>query len=305
MNAPLTTIDCDYLGPSLACAYLRVAQGEAAFIEANTALAAPRLLAALDAAEIAREAVRYVIVTHIHLDHAGGAHALMERLPNATLIAHPRAARHLIDPSRIVAGATAVYGPERFAALYGRIEGVEASRVRPMEDGASLSFGAGALHFHHTRGHANHHMVVHDPARDTVFTGDSFGLIYPALQRGARFIFPSTSPTDFDGPAAHESVDRIVGLGTGSVCLTHFGEHGDPAGLAPTLHRWLTRSEALVAQARARDASEREGFLTAALREVFVEESAAAGLSLTAADWEVLSLDLELNAQGLAIAAGR
>lgn len=305
MNHALTTLDCDYLGPAFACAYLRVAGGEAAIVETNTALAAPKILAALDASGLAREAVRYVIVTHVHLDHAGGAHALMSALPRATLLAHPRAARHVIDPARIVAGATAVYGPERFAALYGTVKGVDAARVRAMDDDSEVPFGDGALRFHHTRGHANHHMVVHDPARDTVYTGDAFGLAYPVLQRARPFIFPSTSPTDFDGPAAHESVDRIVALGTGSVCLTHFGEHHDPAALAPSLHRWLTRSEALVAQAKSLAPEDREGFIAGELRGVFAAEAEAAGLSLTDEDWGVLSLDLELNAQGLAIAAGR
>lgn len=305
MTDALTTIDCEYLRPGLACAYLRVQDGECAFIETNTAHAVPRLLAALDARGLSRAQVRYVIVTHVHLDHAGGAHALMRALPNATLLAHPRAARHLIDPSKIVAGATAVYGAQRFAELYGAIEGVDAARVRAMDDGAEAPFGAGALRFHHTRGHANHHMVIHDPQRDTVFTGDAFGLAYPRLQRAGRFVFPSTSPTDFDGPAAHESVDRIVALGTRSVCLTHFGEHAAPAALAEQLHAWLSRSEALVAEARALPPEAREAALRSRLSGIFDEELARVGIALDDEDRALLALDIELNAQGLAVAAGR
>ncbi|MBK6532427.1 MAG: MBL fold metallo-hydrolase [Deltaproteobacteria bacterium] len=143
MSDSLITIDCDYVQPALACAYLRISQGECAFIETNTAHAVPKLLAALAAQGRSPADVRYVIVTHVHLDHAGGASALMEALPNATLLAHPRAARHLIDPSRIIAGATAVYGAEQFAALYGTIRGIDASRVRSLEDGAEVPFGAG------------------------------------------------------------------------------------------------------------------------------------------------------------------
>jgi glyoxylase-like metal-dependent hydrolase (beta-lactamase superfamily II) len=197
VNDVLHTVDCDYLGAEFACAYLRVSGGEAAVIETNTSHAAPKILAALDAAGVARESVRYVVITHIHLDHAGGAHALMRALPHATLLAHPRAARHAIDPSRIVAGATAVYGAARFAELYGEVLPIDAARVRAMDDDSEVPFGAGALRFLHTRGHANHHMVVHDPQRDTVFTGDAFGLVYPALQRAERFIFPSTSSRTF------------------------------------------------------------------------------------------------------------
>jgi glyoxylase-like metal-dependent hydrolase (beta-lactamase superfamily II) len=133
VNDVLHTVDCDYLGAEFACAYLRVSGCEAAVIETNTSHAAPKILAALDAAGVARESVRYVVITHIHLDHAGGAHALMRALPRATLLAHPRAARHAVDPSRIVAGATAVYGAARFAELYGAVLPLDAIDAAPDE----------------------------------------------------------------------------------------------------------------------------------------------------------------------------
>ena len=115
-----TTIDCDF-APRFTCAYLRVANDECAFIEAHTSLAVPKLLAALTAAGKHVQDVKYVVVTHAHLDHAGGAGTLLSHLPNATLLAHPRAARHLIDPAKLIASATSVYGAERFAKLYGSI----------------------------------------------------------------------------------------------------------------------------------------------------------------------------------------
>jgi glyoxylase-like metal-dependent hydrolase (beta-lactamase superfamily II) len=305
MSDSLTTIDCDYVQPRLACAYLRVSGDECAFIETNTAHAVPKLLAALAAQGRAPGDVRYVIVTHVHLDHAGGAHALMAHCPNATLLAHPRAARHLIDPAKLVAGATAVYGAEAFAALYGTVRGVDAARVRALDDGAEVPFGAGALRFMHTRGHANHHFVVHDPAVDAVFTGDAFGLVYPRLQRAGLIAFPSTSPTDFDGPAAHASVDRIVALGARSACLTHFGAQTRQRDIAEQLHAWLTRSEKLMEEARERPEPEREAFVEARLTAAFDETAARAGLTLDAADRELVAFDRKLNAQGLAYAAGR
>jgi glyoxylase-like metal-dependent hydrolase (beta-lactamase superfamily II) len=305
MSDSLLTIDCDYVQPAVACAYLRVSDGECAFIETNTAHAIPRLLSALAAQGRSPEDVRYVIVTHVHLDHAGGASALMDACPNATLLAHPRAARHVIDPARIIAGATAVYGEEHFAALYGTIRGVDASRVRALDDGAEVPFGSGVLRFHHTRGHANHHFVVHDPAQDTVFTGDAFGLVYPRLQRSGLLAFPSTSPTDFDGPAAHASVDRIVALGTRSVCLTHFGEQTRVREIADQLHEWLTLSEALMEQSRALPEAGREAFLEGRLAAAIDERAARTGLTLDEDDRALLALDRKLNAQGLAWAAGR
>jgi glyoxylase-like metal-dependent hydrolase (beta-lactamase superfamily II) len=305
MSDSLHTIDCEYVQRDLACAYLRVSGDECAFIETNTAHAVPRLLAALAAQGRSPADVRYVIVTHVHLDHAGGAHALMARCPNATLLAHPRAARHLIDPAKLVAGATAVYGAAHFAELYGTIRGVDAARVRALDDGAEVPFGAGALRFIHTRGHANHHFVVHDPALDTVFTGDAFGLVYPQLQRAGLIAFPSTSPTDFDGPAAHAAVDRILALGTRSACLTHFGEQTRQRDIAAQLHDWLTLSEALVEASRERPEAEREAFIEARLTAAFDETAARAGLSLGAADRTLVALDRRLNVQGLAFAAGR
>src|SRR5262245_32932848 len=121
MNAPrsVVTIDCDYIRPRFAAAYLRVAGDEAAFVETDTAHAAPKLLAALAEQGLSPEAVRWVIVTHVHLDHAGGAGAVMRACPNATLLAHPRAARHLVDPSKLTASAIQVYGDARFRDLYG------------------------------------------------------------------------------------------------------------------------------------------------------------------------------------------
>src|SRR3954471_23425092 len=117
MAAPeIHTIDCDYIYPRFAAAYLRVAGDEAAFVETNTSHAAPKLLAALASRGMRPEQVRWVIVTHVHLDHAGGAGAIMRACPNATLLAHPRAARHIVDPSKLVASATKVYGAERFQA---------------------------------------------------------------------------------------------------------------------------------------------------------------------------------------------
>lgn len=299
----LTTIDCEYITPGLAAAYLRVQGDEAAFIENNTTHAVPRLLAALAAQRLDPAQVRYVIVTHVHLDHAGGSSALMRACPNATLLAHPRAARHLIDPSKLVASARVVYGAERFDELYGAIEPIDAARVRSLDDGAEVALGDATLRFWHTRGHANHHFVVHDEARDTVYTGDAFGLVYPSLQRAGRFAFPSTSPTDFDAEAALASLDRILALGSRSACLTHFGEVDDLQAIAEQLRAWLRLSGALVSEAVGR--SDAETYIRARLEEALLRAAADIGLVLDATDRALIAFDLALNAQGLAFVAGK
>src|SRR5580704_15922229 len=202
------TIDCDIL-PKFTAAYLRVAGDECAFIETHTSHAQPKLLAELAAHGRRPEDVRWVVVTHAHLDHAAGAGALLARCPNATLLAHPRAARHLVDPRKLVASATAVYGAERFARLYGEIEPAPKERVRALEDGERFELGGAELQVFHTAGHAKHHFVVDDPVLRTVYTGDTFGLAYPALQRGGRFALATTSPTDFDPAEARKSIDLV------------------------------------------------------------------------------------------------
>ena len=131
------TIDCDLL-PRFTAAYLRIAGDECAFIEAHTSHALPKLLAALAAAGKKPEQVRYLVVTHAHLDHAAGASAVLAACPNATLVAHPRAAKNLVDPARLIAGATQVYGAERFAKLYGTIDPIPRERVKTLADGESV-----------------------------------------------------------------------------------------------------------------------------------------------------------------------
>jgi len=304
--APVTTIDTQYLGrPGFAAAYLLVEGGEAAFIENNTARALPLLLEALGRAGLRPEQVKYAVVTHAHLDHAGGSSALMEACPGATLLAHPRAAKHLVDPSRLVASATQVYGPERFRELYGEIRPIPASRVRAMEDGERLRFGARELEFFHTRGHANHHLCVRDSGSNGIFTGDAFGLVYPALARSRPFAFPSTSPTDFDAEAAKAAVRQIASGDPERVFLTHFGERAEVADIAEQLLRWLDFYGELFA--RARDAAgppdELEDTCRRQIEEEFLRRLEERGISTGASTGELLELDVALNAQGIALAA--
>ncbi len=312
MSAPsasrsLVTIDCDPQAPQTVAAYLRVEGDEAAFLETNTVNTLPSLEAALAANGVAHEAVRWIVVTHVHLDHAGGASALLARCPNATLLAHPRAARHLIDPSRLVASATAVYGAEKFAELYGTIAPAPESRVRALADGETFPLGNAELTVHHTRGHANHHFVVTDPAMDTVFTGDSFGVVYPQLQRVGTYALASTSPTDFDPEAAHETIDRILAFGTRTVHPTHFGPIGDLPVAAAQLHEWIDASARWLDSAAENGQSyeENKQVIERAMRSEMQRQADRIGLALGKEDWDLLALDLDLNSQGIAFVADR
>jgi len=301
MSAHPVTIDCQYLSDQFAAAYLLREQDEFAFVEANTAHAVPRLLEALQAAGGRPEQVRWVVVTHVHLDHAGGASALMEACPNATLLCHPRAAPHLVDPSRLVASATKVYGAEAFEALYGTIRPVAPERVRVMEDEETLAWGDRTWRFLHTRGHANHHLCLHDSASGGVYTGDTFGLAYPSLQRAGLFVFPSTSPTDFDPEEALRSVERVAAIAS-RLYLTHFGEVTEVAGAAAQLRRHIAFCGALLdrAVASALEGPELGAWAAEVLRGYYATETRAIGLDLTDDDWSLLRLDLDINGQGIA-----
>ncbi len=299
------TVDCDARTPQFTAAYLRIAGEECAFIETETSHARPKLLAALAASGHTALDVRYIVVTHAHLDHAAGAGGLLAACPRATLLAHPRAAKHLIDPAKLVKSATAVYGEERFAKLYGKIEPIPKERVRALEEGETFELGGATLRVHHTAGHANHHFVIDDPATESVYTGDSFGLVYPALQKHGLFALATTSPTNFDAKEARISVDRIRGLGEKYVCLTHFDASTDVAGIAQQLHAWIDRADAWVEEAaRSTDSvdaiTER---LRRAWRDAIARESEARCLAFGAPEWELLATDIDLNAQGLAFAA--
>jgi glyoxylase-like metal-dependent hydrolase (beta-lactamase superfamily II) len=301
------TIDSDVL-PKFTATYLRTAGDECAFIETHTSHALPRLLAALDAQGKRPEDVRWVVVTHAHLDHAAGAGALLAKCPNATLLAHPRAARHLVDPSKLVASATSVYGPARFAQLYGTIEPIPQERVQALDDEATFDLGDATLRVLHTQGHAKHHFVVDDPAIGTVYTGDAFGLAYPALQKdGKRFAIATTSPTDFDPVEARKSIDRIVALGEPAACLTHFDEIRDVGEVASQLKAWIDRSESWRDEAARSDASVAEMTVRIqdALRRAIEDDTRSRGIVFGEAEWKVLALDIELNAQGIAFVADK
>jgi glyoxylase-like metal-dependent hydrolase (beta-lactamase superfamily II) len=224
-RAGITAIDCDYVRPKLAASHLVVDGGRAAFVDTGTTHSLPNLLAALEAKGLDRGDVDWVLTTHVHLDHAGGAGALMQALPNARCAVHPRGAPHLVRPGKLVAGSIAVYGESRYRALYGEIVPIDESRVLVAEDGAKLSLGGRELELIHTPGHALHHYCIVDRAHALIFSGDTFGISYRDFDvNGRAFIFPTTTPVHFDPEALCRSVDRLISYQPRSIFLTHYAE---------------------------------------------------------------------------------
>lgn len=301
MMRETVTIDCGYMGVAGHTAAYLVCEGdEAMFVDTNTAHAVPRLLEALEHAGMAPEQVRWVFVTHAHLDHAGGAWALMRACPQATLLAHRRAAPHLIDPGKLVSSARGVYGDAPFERLFGDVQGIDEARVRVIEDGEVVAWGGREMAFFETRGHANHHLSMFEAREGVVFTGDSFGLMYPWLGGPALV---SSSPTDFDAAAGLGSLRAIVETGAKRAYVGHFGGQEELERRAGELREQLVFYGALVEQADA-DGLEGDALDAHCAREVrgFFRDILLEGVSVSEQAWGWLETDIDLNGAGVAFA---
>ena len=295
----ITAIDTEYLYSGHAAAHLIVDEGRAAFVDVGTNDSVPYLLGALDELGIARAAVDYLLLTHVHLDHAGGAGALMQELPNARALLHPRGAPHMIDPTRLVAGAKAVYGEESFRRMYGELLPIPSSRVRVVADGDRVALGSRSLELIHTPGHAQHHYVVVDEAHASIFSGDTFGISYRALDTGkGAFITPSTVPTQFDPEQHIASVDRMLAYHPESIYLMHFSRVTDVPRLGASLKAQIAEL-ARIARTHARDPDPQAG-IRADMLALWRSLARDHGCRLSDSELEhALAGDLTLNTQGL------
>nr|WP_206529651.1 MBL fold metallo-hydrolase [Brevibacillus sp. SYP-B805] len=171
--------------------------------------------------------LHYVIVTHIHLDHAGAAGLLLRECPNAKIIVHPKGAAHLVNPEKLIRGAKAVYG-DRFEELFHPILPVPEERLLVMDNG-ELRIGPNrVLQFFDSPGHANHHFSIFDPLSRGVFTGDTAGIQYPqTVDGGVPLYLPTTSPNQFNPEAMKQSIERIRRLNPDKIYFGHFGATAD------------------------------------------------------------------------------
>lgn len=293
-------LDTQYQRPGLAACYLVRDADELAFIDCGTTRSLPLALALLESLKLSPAQVRYVMPTHVHLDHAGGAGAMMGVFPNATLVAHSHGVQHLIHPARLEAGTIAVYGEETYRRLYGQIHPVAAERTLEARDGLLLPLGKRQLECIDSPGHARHHYCLYDSASGGIFSGDSFGLSYPQLiTPNGAFIVATTTPVQFDPEAWLDTLDRLLARQPGAIYLTHFGQVTELERLTQELRADI-RSHAQIARMAPQE--DRLEWLEQQLMQHQLSRLKQAGGQLSEQSVRaLLGMDIRLNAQGLEV----
>ena len=293
-------VDAHYLRNRMAAVYLLQQGRNVAIIETGTARSVETILQSLKDCHLGPDDVNYIIPTHVHLDHAGGAGLLMQHCRQARLVIHPYGARHMIDPARLIAGAMAVYGQQQFQALYGTVTAVDADRVIEAPDNFELDFNGRILRFLDTPGHARHHFCIHDTQSNGIFSGDTFGLRYPELDTPqGPFLFATTTPVQFDPEAMLQSIDRLLSLAPERFYLTHYGCLPVTDDLAEQLNNSIDAFTAIALEEQT-PVENRITRIQQRLQEWLLEQLSRRGCRLaTDACLELLKTDIALNAQGL------
>jgi glyoxylase-like metal-dependent hydrolase (beta-lactamase superfamily II) len=293
----ITAVDTEYVRPQMDASHVVVSGGRAAIVDTGPNTAVPLILAALEKLQVSPDSVEFLFLTHVHLDHAGGAGALMRALPRATCVVHPRGAQHMIDPSKLIAGTRAVYGDELFAKLYGEILPVERERIAITQDNQRFELPGRVFECVHTPGHAMHHQAIVDYATSSIFTGDTFGISYREFDtaRGA-WIMPTTTPTQFDPAQLKWSIMRLMDFRPRKLYLTHYSEVSDCPRLANDMNEAITAFAAIGRAAGPNDMAR----MSQELRRLAHDSLRAHGCTLgEAAIDAILTKDFELNAAGL------
>jgi glyoxylase-like metal-dependent hydrolase (beta-lactamase superfamily II) len=219
-------------------------------VETGSQSSVPVLLEALDRLGLGPDDLAGVVVTHIHLDHAGGVGDVARAFPRATVYVHEKGARHLADPTRLVSSASRVYGP-LLDSLYGRLEATPPERLHVLADGEEIRVGPDrVLVAVDSPGHAKHHVGLHDSASGILFAGDAVGVRLP----DAGVLRPSTPPPDFDLDQALHSLRRFAERRPSGIALAHYGLLPEPDDLLAeaegTLRQWAETAELAFRQGR-------------------------------------------------------
>ncbi len=295
-------IDAALYRPQHCACYLIEDRGELALIDTGTSNSLPQVLEAIAEIGATTGQVRYVIPTHVHLDHAGGAGRLMDVCRNAMLVVHPKGLPHMVDPSKLQAGATAVYGEQQFQQLFGDILPIPEQRTTAANDLQSFELGRRTLQFLHTPGHANHHGCIFDHASGNLFTGDTFGLGYREFREHAEpLIVATTTPVAFDPDAWFTSLDHMMALSPAACCLTHFGRIEHPQRYLEMLRESIRQHVRIALDEEQRDPDGRAERLHQAVERLLVDAGTAHSTLPPGRVRSLFESDIDLNAQGLDI----
>lgn len=299
----VSAIDAEYFRPGLAAIHLIVEGDKAALVDTGTSFSVPGVMETLRQKNLAPENVAYVFLTHVHLDHAGGAGEFMHRFPKAKLVVHPRGARHMADPAKLIAGTVAVYGQAGFKRMYGEIRPIDPSRIVEAPDGYSVDLNGRPFLFLDTPGHARHHNCIFDEHSQSFFAGDTFGVSYRDFDvNGIEFIFPTTTPVQFDPVAAHASLNRLMSYNPRYAFLTHYGRIGNLPRHVEAMHQLIDAHVAIAEKVRNANpgSSERHAMMEKDIADLLVQRIVAHGCKLPPEKIRgLLVMDAKLNAQGL------
>lgn len=299
----IIAIDSGYARPQADAIHLIIENGRAAVVDTGTSHSVPHVLAALERRGLAPSALDFVLLTHVHLDHAGGAGALLQACPGAKLVVHPRGVRHMVNPGALIDATVAVYGAQLTARLYGDVVRVDPERILEARENQPVELAGRRLSFLETPGHARHHVAILDERTGHCFAGDVFGVSYRELDRDGRaFVFPATTPSQFDPDAQKESIIRILERAPSALYLTHYGQVREVPRLAADLVR-LVAAHAEIGRDLGRGVAPHllVGELEAALTALMEREAAEQGWALSgAALYALMRPDLRLNAAGVA-----
>ena len=235
----IETIDLGFMGTEeIIASFLLVGEGSAAIVETGPTTCLDNLMRGLAGHGVAPEDVAQVLLTHVHLDHAGASGNLVDLLPNATFYVHEVGRPHMVDPSKLVKSATRIYG-ERMEELWGEIRPAPEDRLVSLSGGEEIEAAGGIITAHYTPGHAYHHLAFHEPGSGALFAGDVAGIRLP----GQSYVRPPTPPPEVDIEAWKRSIGEIRGIAPASICPTHFGRFEDVdrhlSELEQRLQQWL------------------------------------------------------------------
>jgi glyoxylase-like metal-dependent hydrolase (beta-lactamase superfamily II) len=300
----ISAIDAQFHRPKRAAIHLIVEHGKIALIDTGTASSIPGVLSVLQEKNLAVENVDYIILTHIHLDHAGGASHCMRVFPNARLVVHPRGARHMANPDKLISGAIAVYGETEFKRVYGEIYPIDRKRIIEAPDESRIDLNGRSLLFLDTPGHARHHNCIYDEKSNSFFTGDTFGVSYRELDvNNMEFVFPTTTPVQFDPDAAHASIDRIMRFNPEYAFLTHYSRICHLEQHAESMHELINTHVDIARNAQNyADSIKTSRFdaIRAALQALLLQHIRSHGCTMPEEDiTNLLYSDIRLNTLGL------